>query len=167
MEKNKTWENLNDVEKQNYIEFHTAYYQDDILHAEFVAIKHPRWSIISGYYAMHDITKLLLAKQFGIKITSPQIHAKTIVAIEHFVRDIELKSKLLPLLKEAKQTFYEAERLKEKIIPLLLKQSKKQREASQYYSEDYSNKKSVNVKKSIEFLEQVVRPYIKIIKGLL
>ena len=168
MENNKSpWEDLNDVEKQNYIDFHTTIYKEDLAHAEFVALKYPRWSIISGYYAMHDITKLFLAMRFKIKICSPQIHAKTIAAIDHFIKDDELRRKILPLLKEAQQTFYNVERLKEKIVPLLLKQSKRQREQSQYYSEDYSEKKSVNAQKAMAFLEQMVKPYIKIIEGLL
>lgn len=168
MENNETpWEDLNDVEKQNYIDFHTTSYKEDLAHAEFIVLKFPRWSIISGYYAMHDITKLFLARQFKIKIVSPQIHAKTIAAIDHFIKDHELRQKIIPLLKEAQQTFYNVERLKEKVIPLLLKQSKKQREQSQYYSEDYSEKKSVNAQKAIAFLEQMVKPYIKIIEGLL
>ncbi|MBI4016735.1 MAG: hypothetical protein HY363_03510 [Candidatus Aenigmarchaeota archaeon] len=163
----KPWEELNDVEKQNYLNFHTTSYKEDIAHAEFVVLKFPRWSIISGYYAMHDVTKLFLARRFKIKIVSPQIHAKTIAAIDYFIKDDELRQKIIPLLKEAQQTFYNVERLKEKVIPLLLKQSKKQREQSQYYNEDYSEKKSINAQKAMAFLEQMVKPYIKIIEGLL
>lgn len=161
------WEDLNDVEKLNYLDFHTTSYKEDLAHAEFVVLKFPRWSIISGYYTMHDITKLFLAKRFKVKIGSPQIHAKTIAAIDQFIKNNELKQRILPLLKEAQQTFYNVERLKEKIIPLLLKQSKKQREQSQYYCEDYSEKKSANAQKASVFLEQIVKPYIQIIEGLL
>lgn len=168
MENNEhLWEELNDVEKQNYLDFHSLSYKEDVLHAEHSVLKFPRWGIISGYYAMHDITKLLLAKQFTIKIVSPQIHAKTIATVEHFIKDDNLKQKILPLLKEAQQTFYNVERLKEKVIPLLLKQGKKQREQSQYYTEDYTKKKSVDAQKAITFLDQIVKPYIKLIEGLL
>ena len=62
---------------------------------------------------MHDITKLFLAERFNAKITSPDIHFKAIEALEHFINDEELKKRLLRLLKEAKDIYFSAERLKE------------------------------------------------------
>ncbi len=163
----KIWIELNDAEKSYYMAFHEASYKEDIQHSEEVVLKFPRWSIISGYYAMHDITKLFLAKHFGIKIVSPQIHAKTIAAIEHFIQDKELREQLLPLLKNAQQTFYNVERLKEKIVPVLLKKGKQEREHSQYYTEDYSQKKTITAAKAVAFIDDIVTSYLKIIEGLL
>ncbi len=167
MENNELWELLNDVEKSNYLEFHELSYKDDLRHSEEVTLKFPRWSIISGYYAMHDITKLFLARQFSIKIVSPKIHAKTIAAVEYFIADSAIKQKVLPLLKKAQQTFYNVERLREKLIPVLLRKGKQEREQSQYYAEDYSEKRAVSPQKAVAFFEEIVKPYVRLIEGLL
>jgi len=155
------------TEKENYLEFHKLSYKDDLKHAEKNVLEFPRWSVISGYYAMHDLTKLFLANKFSIKITSPEIHAKTIRAIEFYIKDDNLKKEILELLDKAKEIFFNAERLKEKIIPLLLKKGKQERAKSQYYAEDYTNEKKVNSQKAVYFLDEIVKPYIKIVEGLL
>lgn len=56
---------INEFELDRYINFFTVSYRDDLENCEYVKEKHPRWSIISGYYAMHDITKLFFAKKEG------------------------------------------------------------------------------------------------------
>jgi len=48
-----------------------------LAHANENVDKFPRWSIISGYYAMHNIAKLFLAKKFRIKILK-EVHSTTI-----------------------------------------------------------------------------------------
>lgn len=47
-----SWTQLLPLERENYILFHETAYKDDISHAEHNAVKFPRWSIISAYYAM-------------------------------------------------------------------------------------------------------------------
>ncbi len=164
---NENWIILADIEKKSYLDVHSARYKEDIKHAEAVALEFPRWSIISGYYAMHDCAKLFLAKQFNIKVTSPQIHAKTILALGQFIKEEETKQKVLILLKEAKECFYNAERLKERTIPILLKRGKAEREQAQYYTEDYSNTREINSKKAIAFIDEIVKPFINIIERML
>jgi hypothetical protein len=167
IESENKWEKLPATEQENYVSFHEHAYEEDLKHAEYNSIKFPRWSIISGYYAMHDITKLFLAKKFNIKITSPDIHAKTILAVEEIITDKKLKEKLVGLLQEAKTTYYNIERLKEKSLPLLLKKGKQERGKAQYYTQDYTDKKNINAQKTTYFIEEIVRPYIKLIRGLL
>lgn len=161
------WELLPATEKNNYVEFHERAYREDLKHSEKNIIEFPRWSIISGYYAMHDITKLFLAEKFNIKVSSPDIHSKTIDILEQTIKDSKLKERLLVLLKEAKTTYYNIERLKEKTLPILLKKGKQERGKSQYYTQDFNIKTNINAQKSTYFLEEIVKPYIKLIQGLL
>jgi len=161
------WINLPATEKDNYVTFHKTAFEEDLKHAEKNVMDFPRWSIISGYYCMHDLTKLFLAEQFNAKIASPEIHAKTIAALENFLKEDEVKKKLLELLKEAKSIFYSAERLKERTLPLLLKRGRQERGRAQYYSEDYSKEAKVNSQKAVYFLETIVKPYVKLMQGLM
>jgi hypothetical protein len=161
------WADLPATEKENYLAFHRNASEEDLKHAEKNILDFPRWSIISGYYCMHNMTKLFLAERFNIKISSPDIHAKTIDALEHFIKDDRLKEKLLELLKEAKDIYYSAERLKERTLPVLLKRGKHERGKAQYYSEDYTEKARVNLQKAAYFLDTIVKPYVGLVKGLI
>lgn len=161
------WFLLPATEKGSYISFHKNTFEEDLKHAEKNVFEFPRWSIISGYYCMHDLTKLFLAEKFSIKISSPEIHAKTIEALEHFVKEDELRRKLIGLLKEAKNIYYSAERLKEKTLPVLLKRGKQERGKAQYYSEDYTKETKASSQKASYFLETIVNPYVGLVKGLM
>ena len=166
MQNEELWIKLPATEIENYVKFHENAFKEDLAHAERNVFEFPRWSIISGYYCMHDVTKLFFAKNYGLKITSPGIHIKTIRALEHFINDEKLKVKLLKLLKEAKNVYFNAERLKEKVLPVLLKKGKEERGKSQYYTEDFTKSSVVDSKKADYFLETVVRPYVKIMEAL-
>jgi hypothetical protein len=161
------WNDLPATEKENYLAFHRTASEEDLKHAEKNLLEFPRWSIISGYYCMHNTTKLFLAERFNAKISSPEIHSKAIEALEHFIKDDGLKAKLLELLKEAKDIYYSAERLKEKTLPVLLKRGKQERGKAQYYSEDYTEKAKVNSQKAAYFLDKIVKPYVELVKGLM
>lgn len=161
------WTDLPATEKENYLAFHRTVSKEDLKHAENNILDFPRWSIISGYYCMHNLTKLFIAERFNTKISSPDIHAKTIEALEYFIRDDKLKEKLLVLLKEAKDIYYSTERFKEKTLPVLLKRGKQERGKAQYYSEDYTEKSKANSQKAAYFLDKNVRPYVELIKGLM
>lgn len=161
------WTDLPATEKENYLAFHRTAFEEDLKHAEKNILDFPRWSIISGYYCMHNLTKLFIAERFNTKISSPEIHTKAIEALEHFIRDDGLKATLLVLLKEAKDIYYSAERLKEKTLPVLLKRGKQERGKAQYYSEDYTEKSKVNSQKAAYFLDKIVNPYVGLVKGLM
>ena len=161
------WIKLPATERENYLEFHRHAYSEDLKHAEKNILEFPRWSIISGYYAMHDATKLFLAERYNIKLTSPHIHNKAINALKEYVKEEELKKRILELLEEAKGIYYSAERLKERILPVLLKRGQEERGKSQYYTNDYTEKSTVEPKKASYFIETIVRPYISLIEGLM
>lgn len=161
------WTELPATEKENYLGFHRNAFEEDLRHAEKNTLEFPRWSIISGYYCMHDVTKFFLAEKFNAKMSSPEIHKKTIEAVEHFIKNDELKKKLLILLRDAKEIYYSAERLKERTLPTLLRRGKQERGRAQYYSEDYTRGTKVNSQKAAYFLETVVKPYVELIRGLM
>lgn len=158
---------LSPQERENYLAFHKTAYLDDLKHSEEVVLKFPRWSIISGYYAMHDVTKLFLAAKFTTKITSPNIHEKTIIALREKIMDAATKEKLLKLLGNAKEVYFNIEQLKEKVLPQLLRQGKQERGKTQYYTEYYTGMKKITAQKAIYFLDTFVKPYVKIIEGLM
>ena len=158
---------LSPQERENYLAFHKTAYLDDLEHSEDASLKFPRWSIISGYYAMHDVTKLFLATKFVIKITSPAIHEKTIAALREKIQDVSTKEKLLKLLGEAKEVYFNVERLKENVLSQLLRQGKQERGKTQYYTEDYSEEKRLTSHKAVYFLDTFVKPYVKIVEGLM
>lgn len=163
----QTWRELPATERENYLQFHQDAYKEDLSHAEDALLKFPRWSIISGYYAMHDLTKYFLAFKLNIKVSSPEIHHKTIEALEHFIEDKELKERLIILLKEAKNAYFDVERLREKVVPLMLKQAKKERGKSQYYTEDYTKDRKVNAQRATYFLDNFVKPYVELVERLI
>src|SRR3989344_6691713 len=69
---------ISELELERYVSFFDNSYKDNLEHSKANLTKFSRWAIISGYYAMHDITKLLLAKKFRIKVES-EVHATTII----------------------------------------------------------------------------------------
>ncbi len=85
---------ISELELDRYINFFQNSYKDNFNHAKENLLKFPRWSIISGYYAMHDIAKLFIAKKFRIKIER-EVHLTTIKVLR-----ILSKRKDLPKLLE-------------------------------------------------------------------
>lgn len=167
VEESLIWQLLPETEKEDYLKFHRNSFREDIAHAEATASKFPRWSIISGYYAMHDVTKLFLAKEFGIKIVGQNTHGKTIQAITELINDPKLKSNIIFHLAKAKGIFFNAARLKEKTIPLLLKKGREERVKSQYYTQDFTSPASASAAKALYFLDTIVKPYIALMESLM
>lgn len=158
------YENLPEVEKESWIKFHENAYKDDLKHTEKDLIEFPRWSIISGYYSMHDITKLYLGKIHNVKIVGENIHSKTLKCLSKFIQDEKEKEKVIELLKKAEISFFNVMRLEEKIIPLMLRKGKTERGKTQYYSKDFSDTTS---QKSVYFFDNIVKPYVGIMEGML
>lgn len=53
---------ISELELDRYTNFFENSYKDNLNHSKENLTKFPRWSIVSGYYAMHDIAKLFIAK---------------------------------------------------------------------------------------------------------
>jgi hypothetical protein len=85
---------LPEIEKKTYISFHEKAWKEDLETARNLVEKSPKWSVIAGYYAMHNLTKLFLAKKFNLKISGKFVHAATIEALRKFLKDKTLVKKL-------------------------------------------------------------------------
>ena len=151
--KEKKISKIKETELVRYINFFSATYKDNLIHSEDNITKHPRWSIISGYYAMHDVSKLFIAKKYRFRIDR-DIHATTIKVLKELLKDKET-------LKLIEKGFEEYKTLSDD-----LKDAKIERVKMQYYTgtpflkEKYANK-------SKNFYYDVVMPYIKKIESIM
>ena len=82
-----------ETEKTRYLNFFSNSYKENLELCKFITERFPRWSIISGYYALHDLTKLFLADKFSIKIEF-NVHQTTIDVFSILVKDKQLISML-------------------------------------------------------------------------
>ena len=151
--KNNTISIIVETELPRYINFFENSYKENIQHAEFVKINFPRWSIISGYYAMHDITKLFLVKEFKIKIDL-KVHKTAIHLLKEIVKDKEL----LQLLEAGYEEFIK--------IANDLAEAKEERMKAQYYTGTEFMKEKYKLEASA-FLTKTVAQYIEKIKKLM
>jgi len=154
---------LNEVERELWVDFHNFAYKDDLNLSKLLIESHPRWSIISGYYAMHNIAKLYLGKLHNIKISGINVHEQVIEALKYTLKNNSNAEQALNLLKKAEDKINE---LGVDDIPYLLKSGKKERSKVQYYSkESFSNNKEY-VNKAKEFFEEV-NIFIKIMETMI
>jgi len=142
-----------ELEIERYVNFFSHSYLDNLRHAQSVQESFSRWSIISGYYAMHDAAKLLLAKQFHLKMEL-EVHATTIKVLKELLQNKEL----LDLIEKGHQEFLS--------MANDLAEAKKERVKSQYYTgSEYMKKEYQNKAKS--FLQELVIPFLQKISILL
>ena len=158
-------ENLEATERESWISFHEAAYKDDLGHTEKNIINFPRWSIISGYYAMHDIAKMYIGKIHNKKIVGERIHSKLIEALKILIQNKEEREKIIGFLEEAEITFFNAIRLKEKVVPLMLRTGRQERGKAQYYSTK-PDLKDFNSQRAAFFLDNIVKPFIEIMERM-
>lgn len=135
-----------ETELGRYTNFFEKSYKENLEHSIFNLEKFSRWSIISGYYAMHDLTKLFLAKKFGIKIEF-NVHKTTIKVLKELIKDKEI----LKLLRIAYKEFIE--------MANDLSKAKKERTKAQYYTGTEFMKQKYK-EKALDFLNKIVKPYI-------
>ena len=144
---------VKELELPRYINFFESSYKDNLEHSKAVRESFSRWSIISGYYAMHDITKLLLAKKFSLKIDL-QVHATTIKALKELINN----KQLLSLMERGYEEFL--------FLANDLAEAKNQRVKTQYFTGTQYMKEEYR-KKAEDFLKNTVEPYIEKIGRLL
>lgn len=141
-----------ETERERYLNFFSNSYKENLEHCKFVLEKYPRWSIISGYYAMHDIAKLFLADKFNIKIDF-NVHQTTLEVLRELIKD----GQIIKMLNAGYNEF----------VKLLndLASARKQRTKAQYYTgTKFMHEKYRQEAK--EFLEKTAIPFIEKIKTL-
>ncbi|MBU0535803.1 MAG: hypothetical protein KKE20_02475 [Nanoarchaeota archaeon] len=159
---------LGEKEREEWIYFHENAYREDLKLAEKLVIESPRWSIVTGYYAMHDLTKLYLGKIKGWKIAGEFIHSKAIESLSEALKEEPKKEMILNLIKEAEKEIDEALRIHETTVVRLLRAGKSERGKAQYYSDKKEDMFNINFsKKASYFIEKIVKPYIKIMEGMI
>ena len=144
---------ISELELERYVNFFIHSYQDNLRHCQAVMESFPRWSIISGYYAMHDITKLLLSKKFRLKVEL-EVHATTIKVLKELIQNKEIQM----LIEKGYQEFI--------FLANDLTEAKKESVKSQYYTgTKYLAREYQHRAKS--FLKELVEPYLVKINILL
>ena len=113
---------ISEFEINRYTNFFESSYKDNLEHSKFNLDIFPRWSIISGYYSMHDITKLYLGKIHNIKISGFNVHKQVIDSLKDVLKLDD--KKLIELLENAEN---EIKGLGIEDIPYLLMEGKKER----------------------------------------
>jgi len=154
---------LNEIEREIWVSFHEFAYKDDLNLAEKILNEHPRWAIIIGYYAMHDIAKLYLGKVHNIKISGREVHKQTIDALKSVIKDKKEKERITKLLEIAEKEIRE---IQPDLIPYLLITGKKERGKAQYYSSRVLTKNIAYKRKTIWFINKIVKVFIKIMEKL-
>jgi hypothetical protein len=150
----KTIKKLPEIEKKAYLAFHEKIWKEDFETGKSLIKTSPRWAVISGYYAMHNLAKLLLAKKFNIKISGKFVHVATIEALRNFLKEketvqkIEKACELIPIEE----------------LPEFLEAGKKERSKSQYYA---GRLIEITSKNAEEFFKEIVEPFVKTIEGML
>ncbi|MEK6888935.1 MAG: hypothetical protein AABW80_02395 [Nanoarchaeota archaeon] len=142
-----------ETEVGRYINFFTDSYKENLEHCKANLTNFPRWSIISGYYAMHDITKLLLARKFSIKVDA-KVHKTVIKIMEEITKDKELLRLLEVGFEEFKQMASD------------LFEAREERQKAQYYTGTEFMKEKYK-ERAKTFLNNTVEPYLNKIKKLI
>ena len=161
--KNGKISRIKETELSRYTDFFTESYQDNLKHSESTLSQFPRWSIISGYYAMHDISKLLIAKLYRFKLDS-NVHSTAIELLRELLKDKET----LRLIEAGYEEFQS--------LVQELSDAKKERVKVQYYTntpfmkEEYnmvkvktfsSQLRIFHVKEELETLDKTVNEFLK------
>jgi len=164
---------LEKTEKEKYVSFHLVNYQHDLKSsAQFLELKNSKYAVIAGYYAVLNTTLWYFAKYFGLKISEADVgvHTNCQIVLDHFVKDKNLKNKIIKLLEEAKAeyaSFTALRKNKEETLPVMLKQSADKRKRYTYYSTDRDLPGEYNqLQEAKTFLDNTVRPYISIMEKL-
>jgi len=149
--KKKVITKLPEVEKEDYIKRHEIFWKEDLEVAEKLTEMSPRWSLVAGYYAMHDFAKLFLAKKFDIKISGAFVHIATVEALRKFVEE-EIANKMYKAFEDVS------------VLPEFLEFARRERSKSQYYSKKFSEVDKVFVQ---NFIQEIVKPFIEKLRSML
>ncbi len=142
-----------ETEAERYTNFFESTYKENFEHSKSNLESFPRWSIISGYYAMHDLAKLFLASKFRIKVDF-NVHKTTISLFKEIIKDKEI----LNLLKVGYKEFLE--------MANDLAEARTERTKAQYYTGTQFMKEKYKEKAKI-FLENSVIPFVDKLNKLL
>lgn len=146
-------------DKEDYLNWHKLRFEKDFKLAKELQEKDKNWSIIIGYYSMHNITKYFLATKNIFLRDKHNIHEKCIEELEQLcMTNLQTLKDTLYLLKKAKEQYDNFFEPKE--LPLVLRAAKNERSKANYYSERKINEAKI-------YLDEYVAPYLETIKGFI
>ena len=154
-------ERLNPLERERYIKWHKENAQVDLRDAESIIYKTQKWSIIAGYYAMHNAAKYYLGNVFGIKITAPSAHDETLKVLEKTLIKSPTYKEIKKLIEKAEKEFETLVGADASTITAQYRLGKEKREKQTYYSQSFVKREDAQ-----KFLDEIVKPFMKIIMEL-
>ncbi len=162
----RTWEVMDQTEKEIYVQWHDFAYQDDLASAELLIEPHPRNAIVLGYYSMHDIAKKYLGDVFSIKIPQDDTHRLTLKALKEKIEKESTRKRIIELMTKAQEEYEIFSKPKPELLSALLRAGRSERAAHSYYQSKQSAEKKAGAEKAREFIETIVKPFITIMKEL-
>lgn len=160
------WEIMDITEKEIYVKWHDFAYKDDLESAESLVEKHPRNAIVLGYYSMHNIAKKYLGDVFSIKIPQEDTHSLTLKALKEKISKEVTRKRVVELMKKAQEEYEMFSKPKPELLSALLRYGRSERTSQSYYQSKQEADKKVGSEKSREFIDTIVKPFIKIIREL-
>lgn len=139
--KKKRISRINELELGRYLNFFENSYYENLEHCKRNLNEFPRWSIISGYYSMHDITKLFIAKNYKLKVDF-RVHLTRI----QILRELTKNKELIEILEKGHKEFLN--------LANDLDEAKRERTKAQYYT-GTAFMKGEYKKRADEFLKNV------------
>ena len=154
------------TEKEIYTKWHDFAYQDDLESAESLIENHPRNAIVLGYYSMHNIAKKYLGDVFSIKIPQEDTHSLTLKALKEKIAKEVTRKMVVELMKKAQEEYEMFSKPKPELLSALLRHGRSERASQSYYQSKQEADKRVGSEKAREFIDTIVKPFIKIMKEL-
>ena len=160
------WEIMDITEKDIYVKWHDFAYQDDLESAESLIEKHPRNAIVLGYYSMHNIAKRYLGDVFSIKLPQEDTHSLTLKALKEKISKEVTRKRVVGLMKKAQEEYEMFSKPKPELLSTLLRYGRSERASQSYYQSKQVSEKRIGGEKAREFIDTIVKPFIKIMKEL-
>lgn len=160
------WEIMDITEKEIYVKWHDFAYKDDLESAESLVEEHPRNAIVLGYYSMHNIAKKYLGDVFSIKIPQEDTHSLTLKALKEKISKEATRKRVVELMKKAQEEYEMFSKPKPELLSALLRYGRSERASQSYYQSKQEADKKVGSEKAREFIDAIVKPFIKIMGEL-
>lgn len=160
------WEIMDITEKEIYVKWHDFAFKDDLESGELLVEKHPRNAIVLGYYSMHNIAKKYLGDVFSIKIPQEDTHSLTLKALKEKISKEVTRKRVIELMKKAQEEYEMFSNPKPELLSALLRYGRSERASQSYYKSKQEADKKVGTEKAREFIDTIVKPFIKIMMEL-
>lgn len=147
--------------KERYVNWHKNNALIDLKDAENIISISPKWSIIAGYYAIHNATKYYLGNVHNKEIKQPGAHKDAFLLLKKALMTQPAYNEVNVLIKKAEEEYEILIGADAESIYRQYERGKNQRENQQYYQTNF-----LKVEDAKDFLENTVKPFLKIILEL-